>query len=243
MATQGFFNHYDDPDDEYWDRAPSESRAADPSVTGSRLGDANVGQGSENGSAAAGLPQRSSLVHVEVGDDRLPRAVNLARSWKESLYPSEYAGSIMAAYQFALYERTLRLVESGSRIEPTRQPLRVIVPILLRARSYDDYLDISRKMFGDDATYVVHGPGLDEFNKPTLTVRANQVEVISINIDPEWAQSASPFAISHDIIDCADRIRSMKGTYTTDEYLDRESDAELYMRLAEHQGHLLRNEE
>lgn len=242
MATQGFYNHYDDPDDEYWGGAPGEGPSTDPSVADGRFGDAPSGQGSEKGSGAVGLPQGSSLVNIEVGDDRLPTSVSLARNWKESLYPSEYAGSIMAAYQFALYERTLRIADSGIRVRSTRQPLRVIVPILLRTRSYDDYLDMSRKMFGDDATYVANGPGLDEFNKPTLTIRANQVEIISISIDTVWARSASSFAISHDIIDCADQIRSMKKTYTTDKYLDMESDAELYTRLAEHQRQLLQNE-
>ncbi|MEU2038430.1 hypothetical protein [Nocardia niwae] len=225
---------WDDPD--YWDDDPDDNRRQHQSA------------GADRGDSAAGaerdtltLPQKSALVSVNVGEDCLPTEVKISRNWKGSWEPSRYAESIMTAYKYALYERQLHYAESGSTPESTMPSLHDVVPALLRTRDTQEYQETFTRLIGP-VTYEAHGPGLTESDEPAITVTANERRIIAIRIDPRWAQAAEPFTIAHDIVACADQIRAMKPVLTRDPYLDRESEAEVSKRLAEHIRKLTENE-
>ncbi|WP_405180342.1 hypothetical protein [Nocardia sp. NBC_01377] len=207
---------------------------------------ANAAENYDNDTAAEKpgyqIPQRASFVDVEVGEDRLPTVVHLGRSWGSSYTPSEYAASIMKGYRYALYERLMKLIDSGGSPAPVQLPLRQIVPALLQTRSYEEYVAQYKKLFGVGECYVAHGRDRNEFDEVVLTIRASRVELTEIWIDPQWAASVDSFTIAHDIVECADQIRSMKPALQHDMYLDQETDDELFTRLTRHQWYLLGNE-
>ncbi|MGW4324533.1 hypothetical protein ACWEKR_01435 [Nocardia sp. NPDC004573] len=187
------------------------------------------------------LPQKSALISVRVGEDCLPTEVKLSRSWKDSWEPSQYAESIMTAYKYALYERQIRYAESGSIPKSTMPSLHDVAPALLQTRDTHEYQETFARLIGP-VTYEAHGPGLTESDEPALTVTANERRITAIRLDPRWAQAAEPFTIAHDIVACADQIRAMKPVLARDPYLDRESEAEVSKRLAEHIRKLTENE-
>ncbi|MGQ4599241.1 hypothetical protein [Nocardia sp. R6R-6] len=178
-------------------------------------------------------PSKSSFVHVEIDDGGLPNSVKLSRTWKRSYDPAEYGASILSAYRYAVYERAIRMMESGRVGTPTFPSMRSIVPTLLQTRSHFEYKETLDRLIGR-ATYVAHGPGLTEFDEPALTVKADRSGLRSIGIDGNWAASVEEFAIAQDIVGCAKQIRAMKPVLVSDPYLEQESDDQLMERLVEH---------
>lgn len=226
---------WDDPD--YWDDEPDDAgRRQNDSARADRDGSAT----SEDRDESV-LPQKSALIAVKIGEDCLPTEVKISRNWKDSWQPSRYADSIMTAYKYALYERQIRYAEAGSIPKSTMPSLHDVAPALLRTRDTHEYQETFARLIGP-VTYQAHGSGLTESDEPALTVTANERRIIAIRIDPRWAQSAEPFTIAHDIVACADRIRAMKPVFVRDPHLDRESEADISKRLAEHIRQLTENE-
>ncbi|MGK8500515.1 hypothetical protein [Nocardia asiatica] len=222
-------------DQSYWDDEPdggSPGDSADAEQDGFAAG---------TGRDTFTLPQKSSLISVQIAEDCLPTEVKISRNWKDSWEPSRYSESIMTAYKYALYERQLEYAESGSFPKSTMPSLRDIAPALLRTRDTDEYQETFARLIGP-VTYEAHSSGLNECDEPALTVTANERRIISIQLDPQWAQSADPFTIAHDIVACADQIRAKKPVLTRDPHLDQESEAEVSKRLAEHIRKLTENE-
>ncbi|MBF6213591.1 hypothetical protein IU433_12945 [Nocardia puris] len=187
------------------------------------------------------LPPKSSYIDVELGTDNLPDAIKASRNWQAQFSAHEYSDSIMSAYIFALHERAIRTFESGGETQHRVPTIYQIAPALLRTRHTDEYREIQARMLGP-FNYVAHGPGLDEEDQPTVTVSANGRRITAISIDPQWAQARDSFTICHDIVECANQIRAMKPVLRTDPYLDREPEAEVYKRLAEHIHRLVDSE-
>ncbi len=105
--------------------------------------------------------------------------------------------------------------------------------MLLQTRTYSEYRDIFLRLC-DIGSYTTYGPGLNDFDEPTLTVYADNYGLSSLVIDVDWAAVTDIETITADIIDCSNQIRLMRPRLPRDEYLDRESDEELNERLAEH---------
>ncbi|WP_327109789.1 hypothetical protein OHB12_18145 [Nocardia sp. NBC_01730] len=186
-------------------------------------------------------PQRSSLVDVEVGDDRLPTNIKLSRRWKDAFEPSQYGKSIMDAYHYAVYELAVRLVENGIRPRSSWPSLREVVPLLLQQRTYDEFHAVWNSLYLDTA-YTVHGPGYNQYDEPGLTVTATRSTLLSIAIDTSWATTVHGTAIAQDILECCDQVRAKKAKLVRDIYLDQETDQELTDRLVRHEQQLMRNE-
>ncbi|WP_157172846.1 hypothetical protein [Nocardia exalbida] len=186
-------------------------------------------------------PQKSSLVKVEIGGDRLPTRIALARGWKQAFDASQYGRSIMDAYQYARYELMMRYVDSGTVPESTLPSLRDVTPMLLQARTYEEYRDLYDRLYSEP-TFTVYGPGYNEYDEPALTVTATLSELVSVEIDPNWAGAIDSNFIAQDIVECCEQIRAKKPRWVRDIYLDQESDRELAARLVRHEQRLLRNE-
>ncbi|WP_227998489.1 hypothetical protein [Nocardia australiensis] len=187
------------------------------------------------------VPRKAPYVKMLLGPDLLPTEITFGRHWKSEYSASQYGESIMAAFRFSVYEMALHFAEIGERPVSSVPSLREITPTLLRTRSYDEYNECFGRLLGE-GEYAANSPWLNDFDEPTMTVTASGSGLKSITIDPAWAVNAEPFAITQDILGCVESIRSMKPTLSRDEYLDRESDAELMSRLVRHGYQLMEND-
>ncbi|MGY1895112.1 hypothetical protein [Nocardia gipuzkoensis] len=185
-------------------------------------------------------PQKSSLVKVELGSDRLPKKIELARGWKEAFEPSQYGRSIMDAYHCARFEMMMRYVNSGIPPESTLPSLHDVTPLLLQTRTYEEYRELYNQLYLEKA-FTVYGPGYNEFDEPALTVTATLCDLVSVEIDPGWARAIDANFIAQDIMECCDQVRDEKPKWIRDIYLDQESYRELAARLVRHERQLLRN--
>ncbi|WP_433680534.1 hypothetical protein [Nocardia sp. CA-119907] len=185
-------------------------------------------------------PEKSSLVSVEVGSDRLPIGIALGRSWKNSFDPSQYGRSIMDAYRYGLYVMAARMVESGALPPSTVPSLRDAAPLLLRTRTIDEFRELYDHLFLENPI-TVHGPGRNAYGQPALTVTATESKLISIDIDPGWAEGTDANFIAQDILECCQQIRAKKAQPVQDVYLDQESDSELASRVVQHEQYLLQH--
>lgn len=182
--------------------------------------------------------RQSALVDVECGLDRLPTTITFKRAWKDNFAPAQYGQSIMDAYDYAVQELAARLVESG-RIPPATIPtLREVTPLLLRARTYEEYGELYDELFTQQP-HTVHGPGYNQYDEPGLTVVATRSKLISVTVDPDWAARTDAKYIAQDIIDCCEQIRARKPEIVKDIFLDQESDRELAARIVRHEKYLL----
>ncbi|MCX0274009.1 hypothetical protein NLM24_25615 [Nocardia zapadnayensis] len=178
-------------------------------------------------------PQKSALITVELAEDRLPRNLILRRNWKDYFTPGEYGTSIMEAYRYALYERSSQMIERGATGRPSTPALRDIVPTLLQTREYSEYQHLLDRLVGNEIIEV-HGPGVSDFDEPTLTVRSNRSMITKISFDYDWALRADISTIAHDLVYCANQIRAARPSLVTDNSLAHETDSELAERLAAH---------
>ncbi|MEV6321642.1 hypothetical protein AB0M45_10650 [Nocardia sp. NPDC051787] len=261
MAVQGYYNHYDDPDDEFGVDEPLDRRrdtfpagsTRDPAVPppgpemtpgpskSARRSTDDYPDRSEHTHEVASNPyQKSSLVEVELRLDRLPTAIKLSRTWKDAFDPSQYGKSIMDAYRYSVFETAIRIAESGSIPPATLPTLRDVAPLLLRTRTYDEFRDLYHQLFHLE-TYTVYGPGYNEYDEPGIVVTATRSKLVSLTIDPSWAMTIDSNYIAQDIVECCNRVRAKKTEVVRDIYLDQESNRELAARLNRHEKILLGN--
>ncbi|GGL18498.1 hypothetical protein [Nocardia jinanensis] len=187
------------------------------------------------------VTRQSTLIEVECGLDRLPTAVTLKRAWKDSFAPSQYGQSIMDAYHYAVQELAARLIESGTIPPATIPILREVTPLLLRTRTYEEYLKLYDELF-TQKPHTVHGPGYNQYDEPGITVVATRSRLISVAVDPDWAARTDQKYISQDIVVCCAQIRARKPEKVKDIFLDQESDRELAARIVRHEKYLQENE-
>lgn len=187
------------------------------------------------------VAQKSVLVDVEVGPDRLPTAITLKRAWKDAFAPDGYGESIMNAYRWAVGELAGRLIAAGTTPPATIPTLREVTPLLLRTRTYDEYRELYEDLF-TQRPHTVHGPGYNRYDEPGITVVATRSKLISITVDSEWAAGTDQKYIAQDIVDCCARIRARAPEVVPDAFLDRETDRELAARVIRHENYLLESE-
>ncbi|WP_141691637.1 hypothetical protein [Nocardia brasiliensis] len=183
-------------------------------------------------------PPKSSLISVDVADDRLPKSIKLGRDWKYAFTPAQYGQSIVEAYRYGMYEWAARTVESGELPPSTIPSLRTAAPLLLRTRSIDEYRVLYDQLFLETPIQV-QGPGRDAFGQSALTVRATWSKLISITIDPDWAAGIEADFIAQDILDCCQQIRAKKPRPIIDSHFTHVADDELASQVLEHEQYLL----
>ncbi|MFQ6325686.1 hypothetical protein ACLMAL_06050 [Nocardia sp. CWNU-33] len=185
-------------------------------------------------------PQKSSLVSVEVGPDRLPTNIKLSRNWKNTFEPAQLGRSIMDAYRFGLYEMTARMVEAGTLPPSTVPSLRDAAPMLLRTRTIEDFRELYDQLYLENPI-TVHGPGRNAYGQPVLTVTASSAKLISISIDATWANEIDANFVAQDILECCQQIRANRPKPIKDVYMDREPDSQVASRVVEHENYLLQD--
>lgn len=234
MVTRGWINHYDDPDDEYWELPPEDGGARSVSMK-------NVGAAVEYSPLIeSSAHQSDSSIVIVIGDDRLPVSIFLPKRWVEYTDPSTYGKSILDSYARALLEVDLEAERHNGRIQAGVQ-LRDIIPRLLQTRTYAEYLSVYNDLLrGSPAT--VNGRGRTSSGYPSLTVTATSSRLLDVWIDVEWARKQRSDTISLDIVDCCNAIRKLKPEVVHDEYLSQETDDEVVARMVRHAQYLMRYE-
>lgn len=186
-------------------------------------------------------PEKSAMVDVQIGSDRLPTGITLAPRWKSLYNAMQYGESIMSAYRYAVYELALHLAETRTKPVSDRPRLQAAAPLLLQQRSYDEYQQTWNALFGVH-TYTVYGRGLNYRDEPGVTVTARTSSLLSVAVDADWVRTADEATIAADILDCCEQVRAKRPQLVHDVYLDTETDQELTVRLVRHEQQLLRNE-
>ncbi|MGW6121604.1 hypothetical protein ACWFRF_21360 [Nocardia sp. NPDC055165] len=236
MATQGYYNHYDEPEDEYWEDGPRGIEIGH----GSQIHAAVQFEAGEMVSAERKSAQSHSRVSVTIGADRLPSAISIHKQWLDYTDPTEYGRSVVDAYENTLYSADILALENGQR--PSVMPkLRDITPRLLQARTYDEYIQIYNGFLGGHK-YTAAGPGQTEFGEPSIIVTASASRLLDVRIDPGWASRLGVYAVAEDIVVCCNKIRDQSPKFVYDEYLSQETEDEVISRMIRHSQYLLRNE-
>ncbi|MEV3961220.1 hypothetical protein AB0M34_10025 [Nocardia sp. NPDC050193] len=233
----GFFNHYDDPD-EFWDDEPLVVASSPPQPKTPPVATPRSPEPEPERPTVAPVTQRSSLVEVECGLDRLPIAITLKRAWKDMFAPAQDGRSIMDAYHHTIREMAFALVAAGTIPPATIPSLREAAPLLLRTRTDEEYTELYTELFTQQV-HTVYGPGYSRDGRPGITVVARRSQLLAITVDPDWAVRADPRFIAQDIVDCCTQIRARKPALVRDPLLDRIPDSEVAARLVEHKRKLL----
>ncbi|MFF2085282.1 hypothetical protein ACFVVM_16015 [Nocardia sp. NPDC058176] len=248
--VQDPYNHYDDPDDEYWDEpietdqhTSSPTLLPEPEKTPAiAISTPTTIDGKPSTAGPARNPyQKSALIDMELGQDGLPKTIRLRDTWKSSFDPSRYGQSIMDAYRYHLFELAASFTESSILPAPTVPTLRKAAPILLRTRSYAEYTKLYSAIFSSNPT-TISGPGYNDYGQPGVTVTATRSRLISVAIDPSWAWDTAPWIVAEDIVGCCNSIRELSLQFDTADIYDGESDQSIAARLVRHEKLLMEGE-
>lgn len=234
MATQGWYNHYDDPD-EFWDEEPlvvggnPQTGAAPPSVQPPDSPQPQVG---------------SSFVSMDLDGGFLPVRIEFNARWGRYVAPHEACDELMRAYRKSVHLRFERLY-SGRR-RPTPQEVsvdavpdrRTMFMVLLETGTWDQYCEVSSSMMSSGATYRIHGTAVTG-GVPAVTVTADRMYLKSFEIRSDWIAVAHPDQISDELLRCADQIRLRRPRFGVDRDYSRYSEEDLKFSLDRHRSRLI----
>ncbi|MFC8528676.1 hypothetical protein [Nocardia sp. NPDC057227] len=254
MATQGFFNHYDDPD-EFWDEEPivrqsaerplpppadlpSAQAAVDRPIPGEAEPPARIDDYADTSSRIG-----SSSVAMELDNDFLPVHIRLAPEWTRSAAHLEVGAELVAAYRGAVSERLDKL--HAARRMPAPQEIsasavpdhRVRVMLLLETETWDQYSALTSTMVATNR-YEAHGRAVAG-GRYAVTMSAHGWYLETIEVQPAWGASAHPDRIVDELLFCAGDIRSQRPRYTVRGDYSRLTDADLDDHLRSHRRQLL----
>lgn len=238
--TQGWFNHYDDPD-EFWDEEPLEvKRAPEPPVIES---------------AAAASSVRSTVVEsptdplfgagiftMRLDSRHLPVEVEINRGIHNRIAPGNFSAAAMTGYHLAMWGVSASVIaKKGLFSELSARPTRRNEMIaLLEARSRPQFEFVERAV-GGRAVFKADGPST-EYGTPSLSVVASLSWITSISIDPQWAATASAFHLRADILGCVDQIRRQRPTFGGSGSWATRTDEELERELRNYREYLMRSQ-
>ncbi|MCP2278682.1 hypothetical protein APR09_004264 [Nocardia amikacinitolerans] len=257
MATEGYHNHYDDPD-EYWDDEPlvpqrphaARPVSASPTVA-PKLAPTITKSTSPQDSAplavadlsATPIRVGSSFASMELDRGCLPIRIKIGPQWSRYVAPSEVGDELMAAYRAAMEKRLDQLFASGRRATPQEiseaaiPDHRTILMMLLETRTWDEYCSVSSGMinsghFQASGQVIFHG-------QHPVRLSADVSRVLSIVVRSDWAATAQPERIVDEVLWCADQIRSMRPKRVVRGDYSRYADDDLEYRLDRHRLRLL----
>ncbi|MFI6567666.1 hypothetical protein [Nocardia fluminea] len=249
--TQGWFNHYDNPDEEDLEEESVARSTRAEFDNHYRLEEENANKTSvwtldskispDADTRIVNPFKKSALVNVQLTVDRLPTQINFGRQWKKLFEPSEYGKSIMDAYMHAVFEKATQAADLRKMLN--RPPtLRLAAPLLLRTMTSAEYKEVYSAIFHPSAR-TFNGPGRNSSGAAGLTVSASSVKLLSVKIDREWGYLADPEYIALDIVDCCNRAREAAPKLETCPELDGESDQSVISRIVRHERRLMESAE
>ncbi|MGW5374225.1 hypothetical protein ACWESM_02190 [Nocardia sp. NPDC003999] len=180
------------------------------------------------------------LITMSLDEGRLPVEVDVSRNIHDRLDPPDLSAAAMTGYYVALWRHDAPVIASGKWTDLTVSPSRRAELItLLDTRSLAEFEIVERSLRLSDE-FVGQGQETD-FGVPSITLTASLSRIDNIEIDPQWAATASPSYIAHDILDCANQIRQQRPRFHEDGTWADRTDDELEHELAEYKRYLMRN--
>ncbi|WP_459545188.1 hypothetical protein [Nocardia sp. X0981] len=242
----GFFNHYDDPD-EFWDEEPlvpitPTAQPRTPPAAPSKPPVQTPPFGSRSDTSE---PPRtgSPFVSMEVDRGFLPTRISIGAGWVHQVAPHEAGDELMRAYHKAAADRLQRVYSSGRW--PTPQEVfesavpdrRTIMMMLLETATWDEYSSLQRTIVKDAVLDVFGKVALNGERPVSLT--ADRHYVLSIRIGSWWAAAVDPYAIVDEVLWCANEIRSIRARFVPDHNYSSYSDEDLEYQLKRHREQLI----
>ena len=248
MSVQGFYNHYDDPD-EFWDEEPLQPLDRSPRDSGSAAISPTPVAAPTPASNPTPKPPRdamspgSSFVTMHLDNGLLPVRVELSRQWSRYVEPQDSGLELMRAYQNAIAQRIAERCAT-SRTIPTLQsisdgavpPRRTMLMVLLETDSWEQYQATTSALVGR-AEYRAHSNAMI-YGEPAVVITADRVRLASITVRQDWAQRVMPEDIADEILWCAEQIRSLRPNLRVSKDYSRYSDEDLEFNLARHSQRL-----
>ncbi|MEU7143504.1 hypothetical protein ABZ942_28955 [Nocardia sp. NPDC046473] len=193
----------------------------------------------DGGNVATGLIG-IGLFTMKLDEGRLPVTVEVHRNIHDRLDPPDLSEAAMTGYYVALWQHDAPAIISGKWTELTVSPSRRAELItLLDTASLAEFELVEQSLRQSDE-FVGRGPVTDS-GAPSVTVFASISRISSIEIDPQWATTASPSYLAADILDCANQIRQQRPRFHEDGSWADRTDDELEHELAEYKSYLMRN--
>lgn len=241
MAAQGFYNHYDDPD-EYWDEEPLEARhAVSPRPTpafAEPVPPAPILHDAEGSASSSG----SSFATMQLDSGFLPTRVDLSAGWDRYVQPHQVGEELLRAYKAATVQQFAPILAAGkwlagdwSGVECGIPPRRTQLIALLQTCRWADYQAKLDELISDK-DYRVHGRALYQ-GEPGISMTADRSTIRSISVRVEWVQSIDLSVVIDDVLWCADQIRALRPKFASTEDFSRYSDDDLEYQ---HQRHFQR---
>lgn len=261
MSTQGWFNHYDDPDDDYWDD-PAQASSGRRIETAVRHREQPV----ERTSEVAHLPatanenisdQRHStiastdissraestvtgtgLITMKLDSDNLPTEVHVDRNIHYRISATGYSEAATTGYQLAIWDRAIPLLQRGGALSDLRsqQSRRLQMISLLETGSLQEF-ETLEDSFAGRSTFRADGP-ITHTGAPSMVLYANLSWIARIEISEEWAAQADPWHLAADIISCAKYIREQRPKYSQSSTWAIHSDNDLESELRKYRDYL-----
>ncbi|GGN99243.1 hypothetical protein GCM10011610_67020 [Nocardia rhizosphaerihabitans] len=259
MATQGWFNHYDDPD-EFWDDEPFTPRKAPwDSANGSAVEHSArpVAQNSltnsapqpesaaHNAGGANELQHRSgsSFVSMDLDHGLLPIRLNFRAGWSRHVAPHEVSEELMLAYRGAVATRMAQVYSGHAR--PSRRELsvnavpdrRTMLMVLLETETWEQFSAVSSSM-NCGSWHEARGHVMDDGGRP-VSLTGDRRYLRSITVQPNWAAVVHPDQIADEVLWCAEIIRAQRPNFSPRGDYSRYSDEDLEYGLDRHRVRLL----
>lgn len=259
MATQGWFNHYDDPD-EFWDDEPLTQRKAPwDSTNGSADRHSTPPTAQEfrtnsslwpeslprNAGAVNERKQRSgsSFVSMDIDHGFLPVRLDFRAGWSRYVAPHEVSAELMLAYRDAVATRLAHAYSGHAR--PSRREIsenavpdrRTMLMVLLETETWEQFSAVSSSM-NCGSWHEVSGHVMDYGGRP-VSLTGNRRYLRSITVQPTWAAVVHTDQIADEILWCSDIIREQRPRFSPRGDYSRYSDEDLEYGLDRHRIRLL----
>ncbi|WP_278264187.1 hypothetical protein [Nocardia sp. AG03] len=253
MATQGWFNHLDDPD-EFWDDEPLVPREHPSKGNSTPIASQDSTEHRSRNLEEQFAPSAtiaadrtttvdqttqprvgSSFLTMDLDNGFLPIRIDFRASWSRYVSPHEVGEELTRAYRKAVSMRMEQLY--NTRHWPTPQEVSInAVPdsrtrmmILLETGSWSEYRNVSSALVRDYKYEV--GSRASTYGVPSVTVRANRNYVDDIIVLPTWPGVLDHHRITDELLACVNRLREIRPKFSVRGDYSRYSDSDLEYHL------------
>lgn len=267
MATQGWLNHYDDPD-EYWDDEPLTPILPTRTRIPDRLSELGRGERATGSDArpvdsvdeswkprgGSPPPQRvierpgerrstTTCVSMEVDRGLLPIRIDFRAGWDRHVLPNEVSDELLLAYRKGVSNYLSRAYSQG--IRPRAGDLsinaipdrRTMMMVLLETATWDEFSEVSSEI-NIGSQHEVSGRVMDDGGQP-VRLTADRRYLRAIHVDARWVARVSRERIGDEVLWCADIVRRERPHFAPRGDYSIYSEQDLEYQLDRHRLQLL----
>ncbi|MEV0434070.1 hypothetical protein [Nocardia sp. NPDC050413] len=267
MAAQGWFNHYDDPD-EFWDEEPiirkptsngsHVTSAALPNTVGlnqsvppsdlratGSFGAESIWSAQDDFSNAASSSHQvgSRFAIMELDRGLLPTSIDLRPGWGRYVAPTEVGDELMLAYRKAVSVEFETAYSGKRRPSPADfsinavPTVRIMLMVLLETETWQEFSTVSSAV-NSGSRHEVHGHVMDYGGQPVV-ITGDRRYLRSIEVEARWAASVHADRIVDEVLWCVDHLRSERPQFKPRGDYSRYSVEDLKYHVDRHRVRLL----